>query len=695
MHAQAFFICLLPTNSYLRQVPRVDITSPANVIEYHPALLAHADDIGGSGISGGPQAHSSGTGVERMKSGQIVSPEILPANQISNRKFLKYPPISMSDSEDSDFSDLSDGPLSDFSGDSDDSEDLPPLSAAEHAENENYGHGYCGPVMADIDAKRLLVLMGHASSCPGRHKNAKQRDVCNSTKFLMLHVRDCPGTTSTFDVCPFPWCRKVKHLLFHLLSCENPKECFICNQEGLSTNLSALSRLTDYRRKNNNERVKVAMAVVAAAKAKPKHLVSSWPPRKPPIVTTGMPKQAPYKPMPGGKLVPARLPPPPLRSGLKVIPFPTSAIKPSIPSSALRPAKMNVIKSIGIAPVSTFTLGVQSTQKPCIVISSTPRIGLSEHVSKESSSKPSTTFASGPAELLHVCAPHKPRLDCPPEVIKTRPVVSPIRNAPIPTSALVVPMISSEKLLVTKLIANARMSRNSTAPLKTVGDQSSSVGDNIPIPDAQRVTACLKANFESAAATVSTQRMAQKSSELVLNSLMKPFSGSGRIDVVPISSMSVPLQKNQQSSCEDRSTDQESGSHPTQVQACSSRTPAPVIAQATEMEKITLMCTTTKSQVEIVVSPSRDIIVQDDVIITPAGSIQPFLLATSADKVHTTSNQPKVACTKIEVEISTTPEIITGQSINITNVQGVRKDSNECPSLEASEKKALTVQIGC
>lgn len=644
---------MLTSPSYLRQVPRVDITSPANAIEYHPALLAHADDISGSGISGGPQAHSTGTVIERMKSGQIVSPEILPANQISNRKFLKYPPISMSDSEDSDFSDLSDGPLSDFSGDSDDSEDLPPLSAAEHAENENYGHGYCGPVMVEVDAKRLLVLIGHASSCPGRHKNAKQRDVCNSTKFLMLHVRDCPGTTSSFDVCPFPWCRKVKHLLFHLLSCENPKECFICNQEGLSTNLAALSGLTDYRRKKHNERVKVAMtAAVVAAKTKPKHLVSTWPPWKPPPVPPGIAKQSPCKPMSGGKFVPVRQPPPPLRPGLKVIPLSTSVIKPFIPSSALRPAKTNVIKPTGYTTADTSTPGAQSTQQPCVIMSSTPKIGSSEHVSKLPSSKPSTSFASGPSGLFLACAPQKSRQDCPSEVTKTGPVLNPIRNAPISKSPLIVPMTSLEKLPATKLIADSLMAVNSPTLLKNVWDESLLVGDYLPIPDVQKLTACLKANFESAAATLPTQRTTQESSDLVVFSLRKQVIENGCTGVVAIGPMSGPLQMNQQSGCEDGSNEQASGSHVTQIQTCGSHAPTEVIAQATEIEKSSSKCTTIKSEVEIVDLPSTEFLTKDDFMRMPAGPVEPFLLPTFADNEHTTSNQLTVACTKIKIEIS-------------------------------------------
>ena len=63
----------------------------------------------------------------------------------------------------------------------------------------------------------------------------------------MLHVRDCPGTTSTFDVCPFPWCRKMKHLLYHLVSCEHPESCGICAPSKLGKSWRKLRGLNEHR----------------------------------------------------------------------------------------------------------------------------------------------------------------------------------------------------------------------------------------------------------------------------------------------------------------------------------------------------------------------------------------------------------------------------------------------------------------
>lgn len=128
-----------------------------------------------------------------------------------------------------------------------DSEGLSGLSPADHAERERFGSEYMGPTFTDREASRLLILMGHASTCPCQHKSHEHRDTCRSVKWMMLHVRDCPGTTSNFDVCPFPWCRKVKHLLYHLVSCLNPESCRICSPADLGRNLVYLQKLNEHR----------------------------------------------------------------------------------------------------------------------------------------------------------------------------------------------------------------------------------------------------------------------------------------------------------------------------------------------------------------------------------------------------------------------------------------------------------------
>lgn len=53
--------------------------------------------------------------------------------------------------------------------------------------------GSTGGRLTTAQASRLLVLMSHARTCPGRHAKAQHAEVCRSTKFLMLHIRDCTG----------------------------------------------------------------------------------------------------------------------------------------------------------------------------------------------------------------------------------------------------------------------------------------------------------------------------------------------------------------------------------------------------------------------------------------------------------------------------------------------------------------------
>lgn len=216
------------------QIPRIDINSPANAIEYHPALLAHLDENGGRSSKGSAKAAAAS------------------ADQASLA--MSHPASTLLGDSDSDLSELSEDDLSVYySSSDDDSWSGPTLSPAERAELESFGRDYRGPVLSDDHAAKLLILMSHASTCPCRHELEAQKDVCRSVKYMMMHVRDCPGTTSTMDVCPFPWCRKVKHLLYHLVSCENPDQCAICSPTDLPKNFQALEGLNRHRSKKHRE----------------------------------------------------------------------------------------------------------------------------------------------------------------------------------------------------------------------------------------------------------------------------------------------------------------------------------------------------------------------------------------------------------------------------------------------------------
>jgi hypothetical protein len=144
------------------QVPRIDITSPANAIEYHPALLAHAEEGpgGGSTMSSAPPPSV----LHHMN----PMPGFHPRPPVGSTKYPSMYPLSDSDDE-SDLSELSDtGTLSEDSEDSDDSEDEMPLTEGELAELEVFGKDYEGPKLTPDQSSRLMILMGHAQTCPGR-----------------------------------------------------------------------------------------------------------------------------------------------------------------------------------------------------------------------------------------------------------------------------------------------------------------------------------------------------------------------------------------------------------------------------------------------------------------------------------------------------------------------------------------------
>ena len=174
----------------------------------------------------------------------------------------------------------------------------------------------------------------------------KHRDCCNSVKYMMLHVRDCPGTTSTFDVCPFPWCRKIKHLMYHLVACPRPRDCAICSPIALSPNIRAVIGLNSHRRKKHRERMKAVMAAAAAAaKAKPPAPKIAYVPKgakpvayRPPVKkTTGTNK--PYK---SAVAKPVHPGPP------RVVPIVRTGAKP-VPGRAptlLKPTNGVVVKSL-------------------------------------------------------------------------------------------------------------------------------------------------------------------------------------------------------------------------------------------------------------------------------------------------------------------------------------------------------------
>ena len=132
------------------------MTSPANAIEYHPALLAHAEDNGGGGAATNPTV---------IEAGRPQAPFL----QACAVKLSTSSSCAHSESErdsESDDSDLSDGAYSDGSEDSEESRaEVQSMSPAEQAERETFGYEYKGPTFCNNDSARLLVLMRHAATC--------------------------------------------------------------------------------------------------------------------------------------------------------------------------------------------------------------------------------------------------------------------------------------------------------------------------------------------------------------------------------------------------------------------------------------------------------------------------------------------------------------------------------------------------
>jgi predicted RNA-binding Zn-ribbon protein involved in translation (DUF1610 family) len=144
------------------QIPRLDIAAPANAIEYHPALLAHMDE-------GNSKLSSVDTSDQPPVAG------LLPYQHGSYLP-RPAPPIlrSFSDSDVS-HTDVSDGEggsgMYDDSSDEEediDLDDADSVTREEKIEKEDFGFEYKGEKMSDDQATRLLVLIEHASTCPGR-----------------------------------------------------------------------------------------------------------------------------------------------------------------------------------------------------------------------------------------------------------------------------------------------------------------------------------------------------------------------------------------------------------------------------------------------------------------------------------------------------------------------------------------------
>lgn len=102
-------------------------------------------------------------------------------------------------------------------------------------------------LLAQEEASKLLVLMCHARTCSGYHSSPKHAEICRSTKFLMLHIRDCTGRDIHSRECKFPWCLPCKKMLRHLTRCYDPATCAVCNPWSLPESYQQLRALNQIR----------------------------------------------------------------------------------------------------------------------------------------------------------------------------------------------------------------------------------------------------------------------------------------------------------------------------------------------------------------------------------------------------------------------------------------------------------------
>ncbi len=213
------------------QIPRVDITLPANTMDYHPALLAEEGDDDDDDEAGGGAGGSGGSFGAAMAAAALVD---------------DFSRVGSVDGEEEAGFGVGVG-----AG----------VGPGEEAEEE-------GATLTPQQAAQLLVLMEHARMCPGQHEAGPQAELCRTVKFLMLHVRDCDGKTLDGEACAFSWCRPCKVLLGHLVRCYDGDKCAICNPAAAElpsalAGLQQLARATD--EKTTPEPLAEAAAVASSS----------------------------------------------------------------------------------------------------------------------------------------------------------------------------------------------------------------------------------------------------------------------------------------------------------------------------------------------------------------------------------------------------------------------------------------------
>lgn len=213
---------------HVMQIPRIDITAASNAVELDPNVVAlYGEGVEESSSSEGDVsfAYSSDGDEDEGKDGGAGG-EGSDSDGSTYNNMLEDPPEAAGGgppggSETS--RTLDDDSADQAPAAATDSANVVNAAAAPEVEREG------AAVLDREEQAKLLVLMCHARSCTGVHSSDRHAEICKSTRYLMLHIRDCRGVDALGLECAFPWCRPCKRMLLHLTQCYHPTTCLICN----------------------------------------------------------------------------------------------------------------------------------------------------------------------------------------------------------------------------------------------------------------------------------------------------------------------------------------------------------------------------------------------------------------------------------------------------------------------------------
>mmetsp|Transcript_44430 Transcript_44430/g.100452 ORF Transcript_44430/g.100452 Transcript_44430/m.100452 type:complete len:711 (-) Transcript_44430:440-2572(-) len=241
-----------------QQIPRIDISDPANTIEYHPALLKSAL-VGPGGVGDGcADDAEAGDGDDDQAAGNLRGEANSgdggggAGDDLSGPSLMAMADEAGSSTPGGQLSGGAAGPHESLGGhggvgQDGDGEEHGSASGSGAEDDEEVPLGDEASRLPTAQAAKLLVLIAHARSCPGHHASRQHSEVCKSVKYLMLHIRDCCGKLPGGAECSFPWCKPCKYLIHHLVKCRKPERCPICSPADLPPALHKLKALNMLR----------------------------------------------------------------------------------------------------------------------------------------------------------------------------------------------------------------------------------------------------------------------------------------------------------------------------------------------------------------------------------------------------------------------------------------------------------------